>query len=105
MNRGLSFSSWDYNTRSNISFSLSKIYFTYLMTPTDFTNDKSTIGRLIWGHIYIKYNTSKFISSTVIQETEMRNFVGRSLRLSEKEYITSLIMTIAKACNIQRINL
>ena len=47
MNRGLSFSSWDYNTRSNISFSLSKIYFTYLITPTDFTNDKSTIGRLI----------------------------------------------------------
>ena len=81
------------------------------MTPTDFTNDKSTIGRLIWGHIYIKYNTSKFISSTVIQETEMRfytrnrNFVRRSLRLSEKEYIISLIMTISKACNIQRINL
>lgn len=33
-------SQWNYDTRSNISFSVSKIYFKYLIVPIDFNNDQ-----------------------------------------------------------------
>ena len=31
--------SWNYNTRNNIAFSVSKISFIYLMVPINFIND------------------------------------------------------------------
>ena len=31
--------SWNYNTRNNIAFSVSKISFIYLMAPINFIND------------------------------------------------------------------
>lgn len=33
-------SQWNYDTRSNISFPVSKIYFKYLIVPIDFNNDQ-----------------------------------------------------------------
>ena len=35
----ISTESWNYNTRNNISFSVSKISFIYLMAPINFIND------------------------------------------------------------------
>lgn len=36
----------NYYTKNNISYSVSKISFTCLMTPTDMTNDQNAIRRL-----------------------------------------------------------
>ena len=33
-------SQWNYHTRSKMSFSVSKIYFKYLIVPIDFNNDQ-----------------------------------------------------------------
>ena len=38
---------WNYNTRNTISFSVSRIYFIYLMTHIDSTNDQNTTHRVI----------------------------------------------------------
>ena len=37
----------NYNTRNTISFSVSKIPFIYIMTPTDYTDDQNTMRRVI----------------------------------------------------------
>ena len=67
---------WNHNTRNNISFSVSKITFIYLMAPIDFNNDKNTMRGVIWGYIYslnikicINDNTRKVIIFTIIQDT------------------------------------
>ena len=39
--------SWDYSTRNTISFSVGKISFRYLMTPSDSTNDQNPMRRAI----------------------------------------------------------
>ena len=39
--------SWNYNARNNISFSVSEIYFVYLMAPIDFTNDQNALRGVI----------------------------------------------------------
>ena len=36
----------------NIYFSFSKIFSTYSVAPTDFTNDKRSLYGVIWGYIY-----------------------------------------------------
>ena len=43
----LYFISWNYNRRSTISFSVSKIPFVYLMTPIDSINNQSTMRWVI----------------------------------------------------------
>ena len=69
----LSFSSSNYNTRSNISFSLSAVFDIFIKYILHlyfyFTNDKNTMRRVIRGYIYINDNTRKVIIFTVIQET------------------------------------
>ena len=37
----------NYNTRNNISFSVSKIYFIYIMASIDFTDDQNAMRRVI----------------------------------------------------------
>ena len=45
--RSITFSNaWKYDTRNTITFSFSKIYFTFLMTPIDFTNDQNMCAKL-----------------------------------------------------------
>ena len=41
-----------YNARNNISFSVSKIYFIYLMAPIDFSKDQNTRrgDKLVYGN-------------------------------------------------------
>ena len=42
----------NYYTKNNISYSVSKISFTCLMTPTDMTNDQNAIRRLFFEDIF-----------------------------------------------------
>ena len=37
----------NYNTRNNISFSVSKIHFIYIMASIDFTDDQNAMRRVI----------------------------------------------------------
>ena len=37
---------WNYNARNTVSFSVSKFFFIYLMTPVDSTNDQNTMLEL-----------------------------------------------------------
>ena len=37
----------NYNTRNNISFSVSKIYFIYIMASIDFTDDQNAMRRVV----------------------------------------------------------
>ena len=43
---------WNYNARNNISFSVSKIYFIYLMAPIHFSKDQNTRrgDKLVYGN-------------------------------------------------------
>ena len=66
--------SWNYNARNNISFSVSKIYFVYLMARVDLTNHQNFVRGVIWGYIYtininirIKDNTWNVIIVTIKQ--------------------------------------
>ena len=43
---------WNYNTKNNISFSVSQNSSMYLMVPIDFTNDQNNMRRVIWRNIY-----------------------------------------------------
>ena len=46
---GPSLQPWNYNTRNNISFPVSKISLVYLMASINFTNNQNTLRRVIWG--------------------------------------------------------
>lgn len=47
-----SLSLWNYNTRNNISFTISKFTLIYLIVSIDFTNDQNAMHRVIWGYNY-----------------------------------------------------
>lgn len=75
-------------------FSFSKIYFMYLMAPTDFTNDQNTIHKVIWGYIYTfkinvytKDKTWNSIFFAKIQKTFTKLGGGRGFHLLGKECI------------------
>ena len=65
----------------NIYFSFSKIFSTYSVAPTDFTNDKRSLYGVIWGYIYtvkvkvfIKEKKWFFFIFCIFPETYLRNF-------------------------------
>ena len=74
----------------NISFSVRKIAFIYLIAPTDFTNDQNNLSGVIWGYIDTLSKNASTITletllSSLIYKISLRNLVRIGLlRYQEK---------------------
>ena len=77
-----SLSPLNYDTKNNISVSVIKISFIYLIIPIDFTNDQNAMLWVTLGYIYklnikihVKDNTRNVLILAIVQDTFAR-FVG-----------------------------
>ena len=80
---------WNFNSRKNISFSVSKISVAYFMAPIDFTHDQNTIRGVIWGYTYTlnieihtKDHSWDIIIFTIIPEITAHKKLSFPLRIS-----------------------
>ena len=77
-----SLSPLNYDTKNNISVSVIKISFIYLIIPIDFTNDQNAMLWVTLGYIYklnikihVKDNTRNVLILAIVQDT-FAKFVG-----------------------------
>ena len=77
-----SLSPLNYDTKNNISVSVIKISFIYLIIPIDFTNDQNAMLWVTLGYIYklnikihVKDNTRDVLILAIVQDT-FAKFVG-----------------------------
>ena len=71
-----SLSPLNYDTKNNISVSVIKISFIYLIIPIDFTNDQNAMSWVTLGYIYrlnikihVKDNTRNVLILAIVQDT------------------------------------
>ena len=71
-----SLSPLNYDTKNNISVSVIKIFFIYLIIPIDFTNDQNAMRWVTLGYIYrlnikihVKDNTRNVLILAIVQDT------------------------------------
>ena len=71
-----SLSPLNYDTKNNISVSVIKISFIYLIIPIDFTNDQNAMRWVTLGYIYrlnikihVKDNTRNVLILAIVQDT------------------------------------